>query len=470
MRDKFKYIEADDLSILYHVESAEFFVLSSADYIDQIKEYLQCGHENPETVKMLADLDQKLQNGEKQVTDNKSPEVNFVPKEFGINSVVLSVTNQCNFQCRYCYAKKTYAQYQDVLTIAQAQQTVDFFINNFKRVNLFHFFGGEPTLNPEVIEFVCKYLEEKHQTGQIDYMPNFSIITNGYNLTEEFIELAKKYQMKITLSVDGPDFIHDNIRRTRDCEPTFHHVKASYEKLLKSGFKSDDIYAETIYTAEHLRQDFSIVDLIKFAANEFKVKEMTMPPVTIDREHDLNICHYREKYQRYVEESVDFVFKNILQGEKITNDVIYSIIKHLFLKIHNPRICHAGYEMFSISPQGGIYPCFRFMGTEYLKLGSIADSPQLVLDNLVHFLTKINTKEHFTKCHTCWARGVCQCCLSAFYDYENDCFADPEEIHCLTIETILRKVILNVVQYRNEPDFTDNLEKFVFGAERLKEV
>lgn len=39
--------------------------------------------------------------------------------------------------------------------------------------------------------------------------PNFGIITNGTIITEKHLSFFKKYSFQITLSIDGPEHIHD---------------------------------------------------------------------------------------------------------------------------------------------------------------------------------------------------------------------------------------------------------------------
>ena len=56
-------------------------------------------------------------------------------------------------------------------------------------------------------------------------MPDFIIATNGTILDDEIIAYSIKYNWRVGLSFDGPEMIHDIVRRFRNGETTVSVIK-----------------------------------------------------------------------------------------------------------------------------------------------------------------------------------------------------------------------------------------------------
>ena len=97
---------------------------------------------------------------------------------------------------------------------------------------LFTWHGGEPLMRP--LSFYKKVLElQRRYAGgrQIDNC----LQTNGTLLTDEWCEFFRKHNWLIGLSIDGPQEFHDEYRRARGGQPSFHKVMRSIELLKKHG-------------------------------------------------------------------------------------------------------------------------------------------------------------------------------------------------------------------------------------------
>lgn len=78
----------------------------------------------------------------------------------------------------------------------------------------FQVFGGEPLLVPfddleELFRFGLEMYEERRARGVKQNSGPNGIQTNGTLITEEHIELFKKYRVSVGMSVDGPDELND---------------------------------------------------------------------------------------------------------------------------------------------------------------------------------------------------------------------------------------------------------------------
>ena len=93
-----------------------------------------------------------------------------------------------------------------------ARTSVDFLFEKAggnREVNLI-FFGGEALLNIKLMQQIVAYAEEKGQAAgkKVD----FSLTTNGTLLTDEIIDFFQAHRFGVTVSIDGPQDLHDKRR------------------------------------------------------------------------------------------------------------------------------------------------------------------------------------------------------------------------------------------------------------------
>ncbi len=128
---------------------------------------------------------------------------------------VFIVTTKCNLRCRYCYAGGgNYGMPFVNMSREVARQAVTWMFTHFSQVQNIQFFGGEPSLNYRLIEYICEQIETSvAQNGNgKKQLPQFGLITNGTYLPAAFEELIERYRIHVTYSIDGPAKAH-NIHR-----------------------------------------------------------------------------------------------------------------------------------------------------------------------------------------------------------------------------------------------------------------
>jgi sulfatase maturation enzyme AslB (radical SAM superfamily) len=115
-----------------------------------------------------------------------------------ISNLTFVVTDDCNFNCSYCFQKKG----KKTITNTTIETAVDFFYPFFNN-NQIHigFYGGEPLLAYEKIEHAVLLLQEKNKTGNKKI--EFSTTTNGTLLTEKMLDFFNRHNFTVVLSFDG---------------------------------------------------------------------------------------------------------------------------------------------------------------------------------------------------------------------------------------------------------------------------
>jgi sulfatase maturation enzyme AslB (radical SAM superfamily) len=119
--------------------------------------------------------------------------------------LILIVTRQCDLRCSYC---PTVKDGWPSLSIDDALRAIDIF-----RGGEIKLFGGEPLLEPEVVQAIIAAAASRRDITRV------TLCTNGTRLTNEWIDLLERTpKLVVALSLDGTAEDHDRYRRTPDRE------------------------------------------------------------------------------------------------------------------------------------------------------------------------------------------------------------------------------------------------------------
>ena len=106
----------------------------------------------------------------------------------------ISITNQCNLHCSYCYEKKMNTMNTEYGSMSdETMQRVVNFINQRRDADTIFLFGGEPLLYKDKVRFLCENLNAR----------TLVITTNGTMLDEEFIMWCAERSIVLNMSHDG---------------------------------------------------------------------------------------------------------------------------------------------------------------------------------------------------------------------------------------------------------------------------
>lgn len=140
------------------------------------------------------------------------------------------VGSACNLSCSYCYYRETQPRMMSDAVLEEfvrqyiAMQTTDSV--------LFTWHGGEPTLRG--LDFYRRVvrLQQRYADGrQIDN----ALQTNGTLLDDEWCRFLRDEGWLVGISIDGPEELHDSLRRTHDGRPTWAVVMRAIDRLRRFG-------------------------------------------------------------------------------------------------------------------------------------------------------------------------------------------------------------------------------------------
>jgi len=171
-------------------------------------------------------------------------------------------SNKCNIMCRSCiplYSHLIDKEYKKIgINVKNTQQAREFYsgfeLVNFDNLHELYVSGGEPTVMPELYEFLRKCIA----TGNVDFQ--FSINTNANKISQKLLDLFAHFSnLHFTVSLDGFEKINDYIRYPSD----FYTVVNNIKTLRQQGHRVSFISVVSIYNVTSLYQ------LMEFQDQEF---------------------------------------------------------------------------------------------------------------------------------------------------------------------------------------------------------
>ena len=174
-------------------------------------------------------------------------------------TIILRTTNNCNLACKYCYDKENghHPEASDRMFLENINHIVDYIqkirinTNDATKVILH---GGEPLLiSATTYNIFFRALTEK--IGKIA----LSVQTNGTLLSEEIIELFKKYNVSIGISLDGSDEFQNANRVYKNNTNSFKKVFETIKLLNNTKTKFGIIMTVTKNNIGHERDIYNFI-------------------------------------------------------------------------------------------------------------------------------------------------------------------------------------------------------------------
>lgn len=315
--------------------------------------------------------------------------------------LVINISNNCNMGCKYCYANEgVYCSSQNLMDCQMAELILDKFYSVFDTIETIQLFGGEPCLNIPVIKLVCEYIKRNVKNTAI------GMVTNGTILTDELLELIKKYNILVTVSLDHEN-IHDLLR------PYKNNLTGTYEKIISNIKKmqtktKQPQQIEATYTKLHETMGISVTDVL-----ESIQQHVGNVPV-----HIVPVCTEQEEYQitdtkKFVDSISDY-FEKIKNGKPvIKHSYVDRFISPFFEQCPSSRFCSAGEGTLSVSTTGKIYSCFYFTDQKDDEIANIEEKVEDIKRKIAarRMLSYDKMGVISNKCNNCFANSVCYNCL-----------------------------------------------------------
>jgi uncharacterized protein len=314
----------------------------------------------------------------------------FFERDFPVTSLALDVSGSCNMQCIYCAESSTMPQRSPMpkKTVEKAVASL-FEWSSHKYVSI-HVGSGEPLLQPDAVRTIGQMVKSLKGDRNV----SLHLTTNGTLLTDSVCDWLIRDGWKVKVSLDGPRHIHDQNRKDRLGRGTYDKIEKYVKKLSKiPKFSTTSVLC-------HGTDPQEVFDGIAALG----VKNIEIVPVAVDYPSSLGLT--KEDVMRYREFVSDYV-KRIADGGTLPSLIRFMTRLQRVLGFGNNRVpCGAGRNFVAVAPDGGLYPCFRFVGIKHYELGHIDTGVDY--EKAHNFAVTAGRPYHLREtCKTCWAAPLC---------------------------------------------------------------
>ena len=269
-------------------------------------------------------------------------------EEGGIQ-LTINISHDCNMRCKYCFASfGSYGRedHRGIMDIDTARTIPVVFKN--QRVSHVMFFGGEPLMNYQAIDEICKGFAVS-QTPP----PSYGLVTNGTIVTEQILDILKKNSIPVTVSIDGHQLLHDELRPFISGQGTFDTVVKNIRVLQDFGIS---VFFEATYTQQHEQAGISPVELVDGLKKKLGISRGTLGFCEGDAEEGYAIPFDRRA--KYSDELTDYFLDQLMNdSEPYIDDDWLSLLSSLLNQSSRPHLCPVGEKAFALTPEGDVTMC-----------------------------------------------------------------------------------------------------------------
>ncbi len=369
--------------------------------------------EEAELAEVLEEVRQLETDGELFAEDEYRDFVmDFKKRKTVVKALCLHIAHDCNLGCRYCFAEEgEYHGNRGLMSFEVGKQALDFLVaNSGARRNLeVDFFGGEPTMNFEVVKQLVEYGRSIEAEKNKNF--RFTLTTNGILLDDDMMAFANKEMANVVLSIDGRKTVNDYMRPTRNGKSSYDVIVPKFQKFAKLRNETN-YYVRGTYTHHNLDFSEDVLHLADLGFTQISVEPVVAPLDTDYAIQEADLPKLLEEYDKLADAMIerkkagkDFNFFHFM----IDLDQGPCVAKRL-------SGCGSGTEYLAVTPWGDLYPCHQFVGQDEFKLGDVWKG----IDHTA-------VQEEF-KCCNVYAKPACRECFARFY-CSGGCAANAYHFH-----------------------------------------
>ena len=374
-------------------------------------------------------------------------------QEFPINEFIIKIASRCNLNCTYCYeynlGDMSWKKMSKIISDKTIDLIVDKVIAHCQKYDLdnvvISLHGGEPFLVGE--DKFEKILKKFHKLENYNIEPSISTQTNATLVSDRFIEVIKKYNVQVSVSIDGNES-HNSSR-------VFHNNKSSFQPVLNgiTKLKNElgnlfggvlaviDIRNNPIEVYDFFKQlEIKSLDLIlpDFSWSNLPIRPTKLNWATESELNDKNFIEtvygrwYAQVWNRWIEDKLnppqirffENIIHNIVQGHGI------------FEVMSNDPI-----TLVTINTNGGFeaVDTLKSLGNGYQDLNLDIENNTLeeVMSHKKYQLRQHTENQYSSKCLKC---EYLKACWGGYFPHRIDKGEIRESIYCHDLQYIIEHI------------------------------
>lgn len=267
--------------------------------------------------------------------------------------VTIAPTTSCNARCPYCFER---GREHNNMSVNTAMKAVEFLQQNSidKHVAI-QWFGGEPLLMPNIIDYISKEIIAAQKAKQLEY--HASITTNGSLANADMVQCMLKWQIESAqITIDGIGEEYQRRKRYVSNENHFETVIQNIQVMLENDIA---VKARIHFDKTNLSE---VKKTVKFLVERFR----DFPKFHC---YVFPLLGYQDQEGLYQYDELEDVLRELYM---FMHEVGYfNSIKSLGL---NPRNIHCGAErpnVLCIDPLGRLYKCEHHLMIDEQTVGDV---------------------------------------------------------------------------------------------------
>lgn len=341
-----------------------------------------------------------------------------------LEQLTLDITENCNMRCRYCTNSGHFKYNRTYSNIEMgnyiAKKAIDYFIpraNHKRHDPVIGFYGGEPLLSFKLISQIVKYTNNNFKKN-ID----FQITTNGTLISPDIAKFLIENNIRLGVSLDGPNKINDRYRIFKSQRGTFDTIK---KNMLMIRSLDQKYYESRVSFQMVFCPPYDFEEIFNFVDRD----EMFCPKTYISatyvklEDSDIKLDYYNEerKYEDAIfiaKQKNHYFFSNKRSFDNILSSSMFKkAIDSIFLRpkgfcdhfkqyIHVPGICLPGRRKLLVNAKGDFHMCERI--EQSYPIGGVKTGFNITrIKSLIDRYCSISEKD----CCRCWAFRICEICF-----------------------------------------------------------
>ena len=369
-------------------------------------------------------------------------------KENNITVVYFLLTSLCNFKCKYCFVESRIEKNEDSFMSKEiAEKGIQLLKRNIneKYETTVIFYGGEPFLNFDVMEYIIK------RTKELKMNVKYNVVSNGSIINNEIINLIKDYNIDLGISIDGLENTNDEMRIDNNNEGTFKKTISTISLLSQNGVNFGISCTISKHNMEKLDE---VINLLE----EYNIKGFGY---NLPAEND-NIVTSENEMQLIVKNLLkveDIIFEKRIYEDRVINRRLKSFVE----KTRWIKDCGGYGHQIAITPKGQVGICHGLWPDEINKKNNT------YYDIDVNYRDKIT--EHFTwkewynrtpfnmpQCWNCEAISLCGggCAQKPFLRTGSIWNVDVDV--CILMKEVIPWIVWKYFNVKVKPEFDKNVK------------
>lgn len=368
---------------------------------------------------------------------------------------IFVITLCCNQNCVYCQASSQ-DEYKKGVTMSKEtlKRSIDLMFMSPSPHLTMEFQGGEPTLMPELLEFGMSYATDVNTVKNRDL--RFVLCTNCVNLTEKVLSLCKQYDVLISTSLDGPEYLHNNNRGKKN---SYQKVVAGIETA-RAILGKDRVSALMTTSQDALNYPIEIVnEYVKLGFKSVFLRSLNPYGLAVNSVNwEVYTNKFIDFYKKAFERILELNKSGIFFMEEFASIILRKMLTPYstgFVDLQSPAGIINSVLVYNYD--GFVYASDESrMLAEYkdytFQLGSAYDDySQIVYGDKVKNIAQIWSNECLAGCSDCCIRAYCGADPVRNYSTQKDMYGyRPYSLLCKRNKAIIEYLIALIIERESE--------------------